>query len=213
MDSRRCSTTMWSGREPRCIGPPAFRISSLTLHILDTWLLYAIGLAWTRMRSAAAWAAVFFAVYEGHQEAIMWFSANNELLLFLFGGGSRREPPAVHFGAAFQGIGFHPAAAVFADYAGGELAAQPRATAALLRSGGRDDGVGGPDPRPFLPLQGREFFPARARVAYPAEKLRKSALFAWPAQGCPFCLALRWFTVGQVSSLPIDPQPPPSSCS
>jgi hypothetical protein len=68
--------------------PLAFRISSLILHILDTWLLYAIGLAWTRMRSAAVWAAAFFAVYEGHQEAVMWFSANNELLLFLFGGGS-----------------------------------------------------------------------------------------------------------------------------
>jgi len=68
--------------------PRAFRISSLILHILDTWLLYAIGLAWTRMRPAAFWAAAFFAVYEGHQEAIMWFSGNNELLLFLFGGAS-----------------------------------------------------------------------------------------------------------------------------
>jgi hypothetical protein len=68
--------------------PVAFRISNLILHILDCWLLYAIGLAWTRMRSAAAWAAAFFAVYEGHQEAIMWFSADNELLLFLFGGAS-----------------------------------------------------------------------------------------------------------------------------
>ena len=68
--------------------PMAFRISSLILHILDTWLLYAIGLAWPRMRSAAFWAAAFFAVYEGHQEAIMWFAGNNELLLFLFGGGS-----------------------------------------------------------------------------------------------------------------------------
>ncbi len=68
--------------------PLAFRISSLILHILDTCLLYAIGLAWTRMRSAAVWAAAFFAVYEGHQEAIMWFSGNNELLLLLFGGAS-----------------------------------------------------------------------------------------------------------------------------
>jgi hypothetical protein len=68
--------------------PLAFRISSLILHILDTWLLYAIGLAWTRMRSAVFWAAAFFSVYEGHQEAVMWFSGNNELLLFLFGGAS-----------------------------------------------------------------------------------------------------------------------------
>jgi hypothetical protein len=68
--------------------PLAFRMSNVILHIADTWLLYAIGLAWLRMRSAAFWAAAFFAVYEGHQEAIMWFSGNNELLLFLFGGGS-----------------------------------------------------------------------------------------------------------------------------
>jgi hypothetical protein len=68
--------------------PLAFRISNLILHILDTWLLFAIGLAWTRMRPAAFWAAAFFAVYEGHQEAVMWFSGNNELLLFLFGGAS-----------------------------------------------------------------------------------------------------------------------------
>ncbi len=72
------------------VSPWAFRISSLMLHIADTWLVYAIGLAWARMRSSAFWAAAFFAVYEGHQEAIMWFSANNELLLFLFGGGSLR---------------------------------------------------------------------------------------------------------------------------
>lgn len=30
-------------------------------------------------------AAAFFAVYEGHQETVMWFSAVNELLLFSFG--------------------------------------------------------------------------------------------------------------------------------
>jgi hypothetical protein len=68
--------------------PWAFRMSSVILHILDTWLLYAIGLAWTRMRPAAFWAAAFFAVYEGHQEAIMWFSGNSELLQWLFGGAS-----------------------------------------------------------------------------------------------------------------------------
>jgi hypothetical protein len=39
------------------------------------------------MRAAAFWAAGFFAVAEGHQEAVMWFSAINELLQFLFGIG------------------------------------------------------------------------------------------------------------------------------
>src|ERR1019366_8358770 len=45
-------------------------------------------MAWPRMRTAAIWAAGFFAVAEGHQEAVMWFSAVNELWLFLFGMGA-----------------------------------------------------------------------------------------------------------------------------
>ena len=63
--------------------------------------------------AAAPWAAVFFAVHEGHQEAVMWFSAINELLLFFFGMASlwcwlrRREGRrgAVRAGTAFEGIG------------------------------------------------------------------------------------------------------------
>jgi hypothetical protein len=58
---------------------------SLFLHILNTWMVFAVGLAWPRVRAAAFWAASFFAVAEGHQEAVMWFSAINELWLFLFG--------------------------------------------------------------------------------------------------------------------------------
>jgi hypothetical protein len=65
-----------------------YRLTSLLLHIANTWLLYGICLAWPRMRAAAFWAAAFFAVAEGHQEAVMWFSAINELLQFLFGMGA-----------------------------------------------------------------------------------------------------------------------------
>lgn len=61
---------------------------SLALHIANVWLVYAVGMAWPRMRPAALWAAVFFAVHEGHQEAIMWFSAINELWVFFFGMAS-----------------------------------------------------------------------------------------------------------------------------
>jgi hypothetical protein len=67
---------------------PGYHAFSLLLHILNTWLLYAIGLAWPRMRTAAPWAAGFFAVHEGHQEAVMWFTASNELWMFLFGAGA-----------------------------------------------------------------------------------------------------------------------------
>ena len=70
------------------VAPLVYRLASLILHIANAWLLYGICLAWPRMRAAAFWAAAFFAVAEGHQEAVMWFSAINELLQFLFGMGA-----------------------------------------------------------------------------------------------------------------------------
>ena len=67
------------------VAPFLYHAVSMALHIADTWLLYWVCAAWPRMRAAAFWAAAFFAVQEGHQEAVMWFSAINELFLFLFG--------------------------------------------------------------------------------------------------------------------------------
>ena len=65
--------------------PLPFYVVSLILHVLCTWMVYATGL-WNRIGfSVALPAAVFFAVYEGHQEAVMWLAASMELLLFLFG--------------------------------------------------------------------------------------------------------------------------------
>jgi len=68
--------------------PPAYHAASLALHIANTWLVFFVAAGWPRMRGAACWAAAFFAVHEGHQEAVMWFSAINELLMFLFGMAS-----------------------------------------------------------------------------------------------------------------------------
>jgi hypothetical protein len=65
--------------------PVAYHIFSLLLHIAATFLVYAL---WSRVsgnRTVALFAAGFFAVAEGHQEAVMWFSAINELLMFVFG--------------------------------------------------------------------------------------------------------------------------------
>jgi hypothetical protein len=73
----------WAG-----VAPLAYHVASLLLHIANTWLLYGMCMAWPRMRAAAFWAAGFFAIAEGHQEAVMWFSAVNELCLFLFGMGA-----------------------------------------------------------------------------------------------------------------------------
>ncbi len=69
-------------------GPTAFYAAGVALHVLCVWLVFALGV-WRLIgwRISAA-AAAFFAVYEGHQEAVMWYSASNELLLFLFGVAS-----------------------------------------------------------------------------------------------------------------------------
>jgi hypothetical protein len=67
------------------VRPVPYHVLSLALHIVNTWLLFAIALAWPAMRRAAFWAAAFFAVREGHQEAVMWFTAIAELWSFFFG--------------------------------------------------------------------------------------------------------------------------------
>jgi hypothetical protein len=65
--------------------PAAFYAVSILLHILNCLLLYALG-RWPPVGfRVSAWGAAFFAVHEGHQEAVMWYSACNELLLFFFG--------------------------------------------------------------------------------------------------------------------------------
>jgi dolichyl-phosphate-mannose-protein mannosyltransferase len=63
----------------------AYYGATILLHILNTWLVYLLGI-WRPLSFAlTAWAAGFFAVYEGHQEAIMWLSGSTEPLLVLFG--------------------------------------------------------------------------------------------------------------------------------
>jgi hypothetical protein len=68
--------------------PPVYHAASLLMHVANTWLVFFVVAAWPRMRPAAFWTAAFFAVLEGHQEAVMWFSAINELLMFFFGMAS-----------------------------------------------------------------------------------------------------------------------------
>jgi hypothetical protein len=70
------------------MSPAVCHAVSVGLHVVNTWLVLAIGLTWPRMRRAAFWAAAFFAVHEGHQEAVMWYSAISELLMFGFGAGA-----------------------------------------------------------------------------------------------------------------------------
>ena len=65
--------------------PAAFYSANILLHVLNCWLLFAAGRWRAFGYRVSFWAAAFFAVYEGHSEAIMWSSACNELLMFFFG--------------------------------------------------------------------------------------------------------------------------------
>jgi hypothetical protein len=70
------------------MNPAPYYAVTILLHIVCTWLVYALGVWPAVGYRISAWAAVFFAVYEGHQEAVMWFAACPELLQFLFGVGA-----------------------------------------------------------------------------------------------------------------------------
>jgi len=65
--------------------PQPFYAVNILLHAICVLLVYAAGV-WIELGvSGAFWAACFFAIQEGHQEAVMWVSASSELLVFLFG--------------------------------------------------------------------------------------------------------------------------------
>lgn len=67
--------------------PRPFYIASIIFHILCVGVVWGTG-AWRKIGwKASAWAAGFFAVYEGHQEAVMWLAGWPEMFLVLFGGG------------------------------------------------------------------------------------------------------------------------------
>jgi len=60
-------------------------IVSLLFHILNCILVAALGF-WNRIGWRVSLpAALFFAIHEGHQEAVVWISALHDLLVFFFG--------------------------------------------------------------------------------------------------------------------------------
>ncbi len=66
------------------LSPLAFNLSSLALHVLNVWLIFGLG-AWKKIGwRYSAVAAGFFAVYEGHQEAVIWYAAIHELVHLVF---------------------------------------------------------------------------------------------------------------------------------
>jgi hypothetical protein len=66
------------------LDPFAFNVSSLLLHIANSLLVFALGLWRPVGWKVSALAACFFAVSQRHQEAVIWYAAVPELLVFLF---------------------------------------------------------------------------------------------------------------------------------
>jgi hypothetical protein len=84
----RCRTTSliltyWTDRAFG-LDPAAYNWSSILLHVVSTWLVFALGVWRPVGWRISALAAAFFAVYEGHQEAVIWYAALPELLVFVF---------------------------------------------------------------------------------------------------------------------------------
>jgi hypothetical protein len=69
----------WFGVEPF-----AFNLTSLLMHIGNTFLVAALGMWRPIGWRVSIPAAAFFAVAEGHQEAVIWFAASPELNVFTF---------------------------------------------------------------------------------------------------------------------------------
>ncbi|MBM3724093.1 MAG: hypothetical protein FJW40_01525 [Acidobacteria bacterium] len=64
--------------------PAAFNIAGILLHCLNIVLVYLLG-SWTRIGWwVAGFATLSFAVLERHHEAVVWFAACAELLVFTF---------------------------------------------------------------------------------------------------------------------------------
>jgi hypothetical protein len=65
--------------------PRPFYAASICFHVLCVWAVYAMG-SWSKLGwKAAAWAAAFFAIYEGHQGAVAFLTGWPELIVTLFG--------------------------------------------------------------------------------------------------------------------------------
>jgi hypothetical protein len=63
--------------------PEPFYWSSIALHALISLLVFVLVRMISKRTVAGLAAAVFFAAYERHQEAVMWISAANEIILTL----------------------------------------------------------------------------------------------------------------------------------
>ena len=114
---RARATNMWlDGALDHTFGftPVPFYAVSILVHTLCSLLIYAF-CTWGEIldETTAFWSACFFAIFEGHQEAVMWISARNESLVFLFGMAAwvcwvkyLRERSALWYGLAIVSLVF-----------------------------------------------------------------------------------------------------------
>lgn len=64
----------------------AYYAAAILLHVIATWIVFAIG-SWPAIGyRISAFAAAFFAICEGHQEAVMIYSGATESIQMVFGG-------------------------------------------------------------------------------------------------------------------------------
>lgn len=81
-------TYMWlSAAIDRTFGfePMPFYLASIALHTICVLLFYGLCVWRALPRAVSFWGAIFFAVHEGHQEAVMWVAASYDLIVFGFG--------------------------------------------------------------------------------------------------------------------------------
>jgi hypothetical protein len=86
----RATSLLLSGAVDAAFGlsPLAHHAASLALHMLNSLLVGLLGLWRPIGFRVSVPAALFFAVYEGHQEAVVWIASVHELLAFGFVAGS-----------------------------------------------------------------------------------------------------------------------------
>ncbi len=70
----------WLGYKLFGLRPEPFYLLAIVLHGAIAYLVFRVTLSLTADRATAALAAIFFAVYERHNEAVMWINSAHELL-------------------------------------------------------------------------------------------------------------------------------------
>ncbi len=72
---------MWVIRQVFGVNPSGYHLTLIILHILAVLLIFLVTYSLSKNRVAAFLAAVLFAVYPRHHQTVLWYSANQYLLM------------------------------------------------------------------------------------------------------------------------------------